>query len=77
MARGEFTKQEASKARKALEKMFETIPKSKRTDFIDYLNDASFFISAAEKIAPEDVCVFGWKYCDDCKGLNYLRCDDD
>ena len=39
MAQGEFTKQEASCTREAVDEMFEAIPKSRRMEYIGHLND--------------------------------------
>ena len=54
MAQGEFTKQEASRTREAVDEMFEAIPKSKRMGYMGHLNDILLFLSAAEKAAPDE-----------------------
>ena len=54
MAQGQFTKEEAIETQKAVEEMFEAIPKSKRVEFLGHLNDISLFISAAQVIAPTE-----------------------
>lgn len=53
MAQGDFTKAEAKETMKAINEMFEAIPKSKRTQFIGHLNDVSLFIEAAERAAKK------------------------
>lgn len=55
MAQGDFTKEEARETRKAVEEMFDALPKSKKFDYIGHLNDVMLFLSAAEKAAPEQV----------------------
>ncbi len=52
MAQGDFTKEEAQETKKAVEEMFEAIPKSKRLGFIGHLNDIFLFIEAAGRNAP-------------------------
>ena len=54
MAQGEFTKQEASRTKEAVDEMFEAIPKSKRMGYIGHLNDIFLFLLAAEKAAPDE-----------------------
>lgn len=54
MAQGEFTKWEAKRIREAVEDMFEGIPKTRRMGYIGHLNDILLFISAAEKVAPDE-----------------------
>lgn len=51
MAQGDFTKEEAAETIKAVNELFEAIPKSKRTNFIGHLNDISLFIEAAGRAA--------------------------
>ncbi len=55
MAQGEFTKEEAEQTRKAVDELFEAIPKSKRQDFIGHLNDVFLFLEAAKRAAPNEV----------------------
>ncbi len=51
MAQGEFTKEEGVETKKAVEEMFEAIPKSKRMGYIGHLNDVLLFLKAAIKYA--------------------------
>ncbi len=53
MAQGEFTKQEAQRTRKAVNELFEALPKSKRFNYVGHLNDIFLFLSAAKKAAPD------------------------
>ncbi|MEN6507017.1 MAG: hypothetical protein ABFD92_20980 [Planctomycetaceae bacterium] len=55
MAQGQFTKEEARETKKAVEEMFDALPKSKRFDFIGHLNDVMLFLGAAEKAAPGEM----------------------
>jgi hypothetical protein len=52
MAQGEFTKEEAAETKKAVDEIFDAIPKSKRGNFLGHLNDIFLFLEAAEKAAP-------------------------
>lgn len=54
MATGDFTKQEASETLKAVNELFEALPKSKRGEFIGHLNDIACFIGAAKHVAPDE-----------------------
>jgi len=54
MAQGEFTKEEAEQTRKAVEEIFEAVPKSKRVGFIGHLNDVFLFLEAAGRVAPSE-----------------------
>jgi hypothetical protein len=53
MAQREFTKSEADESLKALDELFEALPKSRRGQYLGHLNDISLFIGAAKKVAPE------------------------
>lgn len=53
MAQGEFTKEEATETTKAVEELFNALPKSKKGEFIGHLNDISLFLEAAKRAAPE------------------------
>jgi hypothetical protein len=53
MAQGDFTKSEAKETLKALNEMFNAIPKSKRMEFIGHLNDISLFLEAAARAAKK------------------------
>ncbi len=55
MAQGQFTKEEAAETVKAVEEMFEGLPKTRRGDYIGHLNDILLFIRAAEQAAPNEV----------------------
>ena len=59
MAQGQFTKQEAKETTKAVEELFEAIPKSKRLNYIGHLNDIFLFIEAAQRAAPDEKDVPG------------------
>jgi len=54
MAQGQFTKEEAEQTKKAVEEMFNAIPKSRRMGYIGHLNDIFLFIEAAHKVAPAE-----------------------
>jgi hypothetical protein len=54
MAQGKFTKEEAEQTKKAVEEMFNAIPKSRRMEYIGHLNDILLFIEAAQKAAPSE-----------------------
>lgn len=54
MAQGQFTKQEAEETVKAVQEMFDALPKSKKYDYIGHLNDIFLFIEAAKKAAPDE-----------------------
>lgn len=53
MAQGEFTKEEAEATIKAVNELFDAIPKSRRWDYIGHLNDIQLFLSAAGCAAAE------------------------
>lgn len=53
MAQGEFTKEEARETKKAVEEIFEAIPKSKRLNYIGHLNDVMLFLEACVRNIPE------------------------
>lgn len=55
MARGEFTKQEATQTEEAVEEMFEAIPKGRRFNYLGHLNDILLFVAAAKEAAPNEV----------------------
>jgi hypothetical protein len=57
MAQGKFTKQEADETIKALNEMFDAIPKTRRMNYIGHLNDISLFIGAAKRAAPDEAEV--------------------
>ena len=52
MAQGEFTKDEAKETAKAVEQMYEGLPKTRRGRFLGHLNDILPFIDAAKRAAP-------------------------
>lgn len=54
MAQGEFTKEEAAETAKAIDELFNALPKSKRGEFIGHLNDISLFLEAAKRAAPAE-----------------------
>lgn len=54
MAQGQFTKEEAGETRKAVEEMFDALPKSKKSEYFGHLNDILLFIEAAKKQAPDE-----------------------
>jgi Asp-tRNA(Asn)/Glu-tRNA(Gln) amidotransferase C subunit len=54
MAQGQFTKEEAEQTKKAVEEMFNAIPKSRRMEYVGHLNDIFLFIEAAQKVAPSE-----------------------
>jgi len=54
MAQGEFTKEEAEQTQKAVEELFDGLPKSKRMAFLGHLNDILLFIAAAKTAAPNE-----------------------
>ncbi len=54
MAQGQFSKQEADATVKAVDELFNAIPKSKRMEFIGHLNDIMLFIEAAKRSAPDE-----------------------
>ena len=47
-----FTKEGAEQTKKAVDEMFEAIPKSKRMGYLGHFNDIMLFIEAAARIAP-------------------------
>jgi hypothetical protein len=54
VAQGDFTKEEADQTIKAIDELFEAIPKSKRMGFLGHLNDVSLFVEAAKRAAPAE-----------------------
>jgi hypothetical protein len=52
MAQGEFTKEEAAQTERAVEEIFDALPKAKRREFMGHLNDVGLFLHAAKKAAP-------------------------
>lgn len=54
MAQGEFTKQEVEETSKAVEELFNAIPKSRRYDYIGHINDIFLFLDAAKVVAPDE-----------------------
>ncbi len=54
MSQGKFSKEEAEATGKAVQEMFDAIPKSKRLDYIGHLNDVLLFLAAAGKVAPSE-----------------------
>ena len=50
-----FTKEEATETIKAVEEMFEAIPKTRHLDYLGHLNDILLFIESARVAAPESV----------------------
>lgn len=53
MAQGDFTKQEARETKKAVEELYDALPKSKKMEFIGHLNDIFLFLEASERNAPD------------------------
>lgn len=53
MAQGDFTKAEADETIKAVDELFEALPKSKKLDYIGHLNDILLFLEAAKRNAPD------------------------
>ena len=53
MAQGEFTKQEARRTEKAVNELFEALPKTWQVDYIGHLNDILLFLAAARKAASD------------------------
>jgi hypothetical protein len=53
MAQGEFTKEEAAETKKAVEELFQAIPKSRRINYFGHLNDIMLFLDAAGRAAKE------------------------
>ncbi|CAG0976846.1 hypothetical protein ANRL3_01864 [Anaerolineae bacterium] len=54
MAQGQFTKEEAEQTKKAVEEMFDAIPKPRRFGYLGHLNDIFLFIDSAQKVAPSE-----------------------
>lgn len=54
MAQGDFTKEEAAETSKAVEELFEALPKGKKFEYAGHLNDIMIFLSAAKAAAPSE-----------------------
>lgn len=54
MTQGHFSKEEADFTMKALNELFEALPKTRRMEYLGHLNDISLFIEAAKRNAPHD-----------------------
>lgn len=54
MAQGEFTKEEAAETIKAMDEVFNALPKSKKAEFIGHYNDICLFMAAAQRAAPAE-----------------------
>jgi len=54
MVQGEFTKEEGAATKKAVEELFDNIPKSRKMEFVGHLNDIFLFIEAAMRNAPNE-----------------------
>jgi len=54
LAQGEFTKEEGKETLKAVDELFEAIPKTRQMEYLGHLNDICLFINAAIKSAPEE-----------------------
>jgi hypothetical protein len=54
LTQGRFTKEEADETVKAINEMFEAIPKTRRMEYLGHLNDISLFIGAAKRVAPQE-----------------------
>ncbi len=54
MAQGQFTKEEAQETQKALNEMFRALSAPKRQEFLGHFNDISLFLTAAQKVAPDE-----------------------
>jgi len=53
MAQGEFTPEEAEETCRAIEELFEALPKSKKMNYIGHLNDIFLFMDAVKKVVLE------------------------
>ncbi len=51
---GDWTKQEAERARESAGEMWEAISRKKQLDFLGHLNEILVFIEEAKKHAPEE-----------------------
>ena len=54
MTQGKFSKEEAKASSTALYEIMKAMPKNKVGEFIGHFNDIFLFISACEKIAPNE-----------------------
>lgn len=54
MAQGEFTKEETIEVCKSFDEILEALPKSKLANYLGHANDIYLFLSAAEKVAPNE-----------------------
>ncbi len=54
MAQGEFTKEEIIETRRSFEEVFKALSKNKQREFLGHANDVYLFLSAAEKVAPNE-----------------------
>ena len=54
MAQGEFTKEEGAGTKESVEELFDAIPRSRRFDYLGYLNDIMLFLDAAIRQAPNE-----------------------
>ena len=59
MAQGEFTKQEARATHEAFEEIFNALSEPKKREFLGHANSIYLFLSAAEKVAPEELTSTG------------------
>jgi len=50
----QFTKEEGAETKKSVEELFDAIPRSRRFDYLGYLNDIMLFLDAAIRQAPNE-----------------------
>jgi len=53
MAQGDFTKEEAKRAREAVNEMFNALTRNKKMEYLGHLNDILLFLEAAGRHAPD------------------------
>lgn len=54
MAQGKFTKEEVVEVRKSFREIFTALSKPKKMEFLGHANDVYLFLSAVEKVAPNE-----------------------
>jgi len=54
VAQGQFTKEEAEETKKAVDELFNALPKSRRMEYLGHLNDIFLFLEAAARVAPSE-----------------------
>lgn len=57
MTQGKFTKQEGARTLEAVNELFAALPKSKRYNYLNHLNDICLFLEAAQRIAPDEAAT--------------------